>query len=234
MGLRRVADAAAHPLAAGGGAAGRRRQGLAQQAHRQRAASADADLPLLHPGRRRGEQLLHAALQPRLQADRGADDAGRLLRHGDGARRGLQPPARHDRHARVRVLGLHDGQGDEGQVRLHAGASTSSSKAEIAKTLAVFGGFTEGLQLFASLRDADELPALQQDEGHGPDHLVVGARRDPALQLDHQAVPHLRAGEPGDLDRRRCSARSTSPARPSSTTRTPSSTSPSSSTASRA
>ena len=50
--------------------------------------------------------------------------------------------------------------------------------ADIARTLAMFGGFTEGLQLFASLRDADELPALQQDEGHGPDRVLVGARRD--------------------------------------------------------
>ena len=47
---------------------------------------------------------------------------------------------------------------------------------DIARTLAMFGGFTEGLQLFASLRDAHELPALQQDEGHGPNRHLVGAR----------------------------------------------------------
>jgi ribonucleoside-diphosphate reductase beta chain len=41
------------------------------------------------------------------------------------------------------------------------------NKTEIAKTLAAFGAFTGGLQLFALLRDPDELPALQQDEGHG-------------------------------------------------------------------
>ena len=51
------------------------------------------------------------------------------------------------------------------------------------------------------VRHADELPALQQDEGHGPDRDVVGARRDAALQFDHQAVPHLHPGEPGSLDR---------------------------------
>ena len=36
-----------------------------------------------------------------------------------------------------------------------------SNPTEIARTLAVFGGFTEGLQLFASFRDADEFSALQ-------------------------------------------------------------------------
>ena len=43
---------------------------------------------------------------PGLQADRSADDAGGLLDHGDGAYRRLHPPARHDRHAGDRVLGL--------------------------------------------------------------------------------------------------------------------------------
>jgi ribonucleoside-diphosphate reductase beta chain len=47
---------------------------------------------------------------------------------------------------------------------------------DILTSMAVFGGFTEGLQLFAVLRDADELPALQQDEGDGPDRVLVGAR----------------------------------------------------------
>ena len=41
------------------------------------------------------------------------------------------------------------------------------------------------------LRHADELPALQQDEGHGPDHQLVGARREPALRRHHPAVPRL-------------------------------------------
>ena len=50
------------------------------------------------------------------------------------------------------------------------------------------------------LRDPHELPPLQQDEGDGADRLLVGARRDPALPFRHPAVPHLRAGEPGDLD----------------------------------
>jgi ribonucleoside-diphosphate reductase beta chain len=75
------------------------------------------------------------------------------------------------------------------------------NKTEIAKTLAAFGAFTEGLQLFASFAILHELPALQQDEGHGPDRDLVGARRDAALPLRHPPVPHLRAGESGDLER---------------------------------
>ena len=39
------------------------------------------------------------------------------------------------------------------------------------------------------LRDAAELPAPQQDEWHGPDRHLVGARRKPALRGRHQAVP---------------------------------------------
>ena len=42
------------------------------------------------------------------------------------------------------------------------------TKRDIALTLAVFGAFTEGLQLFASF-------AIQQDERHGADRLLVGA-----------------------------------------------------------
>ena len=41
------------------------------------------------------------------------------------------------------------------------------------------------------LRHADELPALQQDERHGPDRLLVGARRKPALRRHHQALSRL-------------------------------------------
>src|SRR3546814_13538083 len=62
LGLRRLAHAAAPALAAGRGGAGRRREGLESQPHRRRAQSAEPDLPLLHPGGRRGEQLLHEAL----------------------------------------------------------------------------------------------------------------------------------------------------------------------------
>ena len=50
-----------------------------------------------------------------------------------------------------------------------------------------------GAAAVRQLRDADELPALQQDEGHGPDRQLVGPRREPALRRHHQAVPRLRA-----------------------------------------
>ncbi len=53
---------------------------------------------------------------------------------------------------------------------------TVDSKYEIAKTLAAFGAFTEGLAAVRLLRDPAELPALREDEGDGPDHLLVGAR----------------------------------------------------------
>ena len=51
-----------------------------------------------------------------------------------------------------------------------------------------------GAAAVRQLRDADELPALQQDEGHGPDRQLVGPRREPALRRHHQAVPRLREG----------------------------------------
>jgi len=51
-----------------------------------------------------------------------------------------------------------------------------ANKTEIAKTLAAFGAFTEGLQPFCFLRDSHELPTLQQNEGHGPDRELVCAR----------------------------------------------------------
>ena len=76
----------------------------AQKLDRPRAQPADADLPLLHPGRRRGAGLLPRQIRPRVQADRDQDDAGRVLQHGDGAHRRLLAPARHHRHARERVL----------------------------------------------------------------------------------------------------------------------------------
>jgi len=52
---------------------------------------------------------------------------------------------------------------------------------DIARTLAMFGGFTRGFSS-SQLRDADELPALQQDEGHGPDRHLVDPRRDAPLR----------------------------------------------------
>ncbi len=56
------------------------------------------------------------------------------------------------------------------------------NEADILRTLAMFGGFTEGLQLFASFADPAQLSAAQQDARHGADRLVVGARREAALR----------------------------------------------------
>ena len=100
VGLRCVAHAAAHPLAAGRGAAFRRRDRLAAHPHAGRTKPAHPDLPLLYPSRCRGEQLLHEALRARLRADRGADDAGGILQYRDGAYRRLQPFAGYGRDAR--------------------------------------------------------------------------------------------------------------------------------------
>ncbi len=46
------------------------------------------------------------------------------------------------------------------------------------------------------LRDPAQLPPVREDEGHGPDRVLVGARRDPALPQRDPAVPHLRGENP--------------------------------------
>ena len=51
-----------------------------------------------------------------------------------------------------------------------------------------------GAAALRQLRDADELPALQQDEGHGPDRQLERARREPPLRGHHPPVPRLRQG----------------------------------------
>ena len=67
--------------------------------------------------------------------------------------------------------------------------------ADICRTLAMFGGFSEGLQLFASFAMLMNFTAPIEDEGHGPDRQLVGARREPALRRHHQAVPRLQQGD---------------------------------------
>ena len=78
-----------------------------------------------------------------------------------------------------------------------------NSKYEIAKTLAAFGAFTEGLQLFASFAILLNFPRFGKMKGMG--QIITWSVRDEsaALQVHHQAVPHLRAGESGNLDRGR-------------------------------
>ena len=56
--------------------------------------------------RRRGERQLHGALRPGVQTDRGEDDAGGVLQHGDHPHRRLRAAARDHRHARERVRRL--------------------------------------------------------------------------------------------------------------------------------
>ena len=99
--------------------------------------------------------------------------------HRDDPHRRLQPPARHHRHARARILGLPQIQGDEGQVRLHAVLHASTSKHEIAKTLAAFGAFTEGLQLFASFAILLNFPRFNKMKGMG--QIVSWSVRDETL-----------------------------------------------------
>ena len=154
-------------------------------------------------------------------------------RHGDDPHRRLQPPARHDRHAGDRVLGLPRRQGDEGQVRLHAGVRRRV-EADIASTLAMFGAFTEGLQLFASFAMLMNFPRFNKMKGMGQIVSLVGARRDAALRTRSSSCSTPSCRRTGDLDRGAAARDLSSPARPSSTTRTPSSTSPSSWAASRA
>ena len=134
-----------------------------------RAQPADADLPLLHPGRRRGEQLLHEALRAGVQTHRSADDAVGVLQHRDGAHRRLQPSARHDRHAGTRVPGVPQIQGDEGQVRFHAelhGGLAVRDRQDACRVRRVH----RGPAVVRVIRHPAELPAVREDEGDGPDH----------------------------------------------------------------
>ncbi len=154
----------------------------AQKLDQTRAQPADPDLPLLHPGRRRGAGLLPRQIRPRVQADRDQDDADRVLQHGDGAHRRLLAPARHDRHARERIWRLPPVQGDEGQARLPVSTFGVDSDEDIAKTLAMFGGFTEGLQLFASFAMLMNFPRFNKMKGMG--QIVSWSVRDESLHCE--------------------------------------------------
>jgi ribonucleoside-diphosphate reductase beta chain len=71
----------------------------------------------------------------------------------------------------------------------YLGQFGTDSHEDILTSMAVFGGFTEGLQLFASF--ADELPAFQQNEGHGADRDLVHSGRKPSLRGHDEALPYL-------------------------------------------
>jgi len=77
----------------------------------------------------------------------------------------------------------------------------ADSNRSIALTIAVFGGFTEGVQLFASFARALELSTLQQDARHEPDRGPVGLRRDLANTAHHQALPGVCAKMTAGLGR---------------------------------
>ena len=173
---------AADPLDARGGAAGRGLQGLGDQPQRRRAQPAHADLPLLHPVRRRGERQLHGALRAGLQTDRGEDDARRVLEHGD---RSTSPPtrccSRRSACPRREFAAFLDyaAMRDKHDYMQQFGVDTN---ADIARTLAMFGGFTEGLQLFASFAMLMNFPRHNKMKGMGQIVQLVGARREPALR----------------------------------------------------
>ncbi len=90
------------------------------------------------------------------------------------------------------------------------------NKHEIAKTLAAFGAFTEGLQLFASFAILLNFPRFNKMKEHGPDrHLVgCGTRRCTACRSSGCSAPSCRktrrSGTTGSV------TRSTNAAPPSS------------------
>ena len=157
---------------------------------RQRARPADADLPLLHAVRRRGRRQLPQALHPDLPAARDADDDGGLHQHGDGAHRRLCAAAQDARHAEDRVRGVPRLCRDARQGRLHAHVRRRHRRRRRAHAGDVRRLHRRHVAV-RELRDAAELPAPQQDERHGPDRELVGARREPALRRHHQAVPRM-------------------------------------------
>ena len=231
LGVRLLEAPAADPLDAGGGAARRGLPRLGAEADRPRAQPAHPDLPLLHPGRRRGAGLLPRQIWPGVQADRDQDDADRLLQHGDGAHRRLLAPARHDRHARERIWHVPSVQGDEGQARLSRHVRRRQRRGHRPHARHV-RRLHRGAAAVRQLRHADELPALQQDEGHGPDRQLERARREPALRGHHPPVPRLRQGarlpdQGGQAKtsstsaRRRCGSRTRSSTSPSRWARCP-------------
>src|SRR3990167_83623 len=75
-----------------------------------------------------------------------------------------------------------------------------NSKAEIAKTLAVFGAFTEGLQLFASFAILLNFPRFNKMKGMG--QIVTWSVRDESLHTN-SIIPLFRTftqENPGLLD----------------------------------
>ncbi len=101
-----------------------------------------------------------------------------------------------------------------------------STKEDIATTLAVFGAFTEGLQLFASFAILLNFPRMGKMKGMG--QIITWSARDETLHTQSIIrLSRLSARKTRKCGRTNCARSSTSPATPSSPTRMPSSTSPS-------
>ena len=66
------------------------------------------------------------------------------------------------------------------------------NEADILRTLAMFGGFAEGLQLFASFAILLNFPRHNKMRGMGQVVSWSRARRNAALRGHHPAVPHVR------------------------------------------
>jgi ribonucleoside-diphosphate reductase beta chain len=90
-------------------------------------------------------------------------------------------PARHHRHARKRIRHVPRIRGDARQARLHAQFGVDSDE-DIARTLAMFGGFTEGLQLFASFAMLMNFPRFNKMKGMG--QIVSWSVRDESLHCE--------------------------------------------------
>src|SRR3546814_11408062 len=84
-------------------------------------------------------------------------------------------------------------QGDEGQARL-----SRDLRRRYGRGYRPHAGHVRrlyrGTAAFRQLRHADELPALQQDEGHGDDRELFWSRRETALRGHHVAFPCVREG----------------------------------------
>ena len=102
------------------------------------------------------------------------------------------------------------------------------SKHEIAKTLAAVRGVHRGAAAVRVLRDPAELPAPQQDEGHGPDRLVVLCGMRPCTACPSSGCSGRSSRRTRRSGRPSSSRRSPTSARRSWSMRTRSSTSPSS------
>jgi ribonucleoside-diphosphate reductase beta chain len=94
------------------------------------------------------------------------DDADRVQQHGNGPHRRLFAPARYDRHARSEygMFLEYSEMKDKHDYLQKFGVDTDE---DIAKTLAMFGGFTEGLQLFASFAMLMNFPRFNKMKGMG-------------------------------------------------------------------